>query len=98
MAHGPGGSHAPAAPDSPVAKILPFVSIATMLMTLPQIWTVWVERQVAGVSLLSWGTYLAGACLWFVHGLARRDKSIYVACIGWILLDGAVVVGALVRG
>jgi uncharacterized protein with PQ loop repeat len=98
MDHGPGASRATDAPDSPVAGILPFVSIATMLMTLPQIWTVWVERQVAGVSLLSWGTYLAGACLWFIHGMARRDKSIYVACIGWILLDAAVVVGVMVRG
>jgi hypothetical protein len=49
------------------------------------------------VSLLSWGTYLLGACLWFIHGLARRDKAIYVACIGWILLNGAVVAGVLVR-
>jgi uncharacterized protein with PQ loop repeat len=98
MAHGPGGSPAADTADSPVAKILPFVSIATMVMTLPQIWTVWVEGQVAGVSLLSWGTYLLGACLWFIHGFARRDKATYVACVGWILLDGAVVLGVLVRG
>ena len=97
MAHGPGASQAADTPDSPVAKILPFVSVATMVMTLPQIWTVWVEAQVEGVSVLSWGTYLLGACLWFIHGLARRDKAIYVACIGWILLNGAVVVGVLVH-
>jgi uncharacterized protein with PQ loop repeat len=97
MAHGPGAPQAAAEPDSPVARILPFVSVASMVMTLPQIWTVWVEGQVAGVSLLSWGTYLLGACLWLVHGLARRDKAIYVACIGWILLNGAVVAGVLVR-
>jgi len=44
-----------------------------------------------------WGTYLLAACLWFIHGLARRDKAIYVACIGWILLNGAVVLGLLVQ-
>ncbi|WP_332825544.1 hypothetical protein [Ramlibacter sp.] len=98
MTHGPGASQSAEERDSPVARILPFVSVATMVMTLPQIWTVWVDGQVAGVSLLSWGTYLLGAFLWFVHGLARRDKSIYVACIGWILLNGAVVLGVLVRG
>jgi uncharacterized protein with PQ loop repeat len=98
MAHGPGASQSADAADSPVARILPFVSIATMAMTLPQIWTVWVDGQVAGVSLLSWGTYLLGACLWFIHGLALRDKTIYVACIGWILLNGAVVLGVLVQG
>ena len=100
MAHGPGAS--PAADGagntgSPVEKILPFISIATMVMTLPQIWTIWVDRQAAGVSLLSWGTYLLGACLWFVHGLHKRDKTIYVACIGWILLDAAVVAGVVVQ-
>lgn len=62
MDHGPGASQAAAAPDSPVAKILPFVSVATMVMTLPQIWTVWVDRQVAGVSMLSWGHAILGAC------------------------------------
>ena len=97
MDHGPGASKAAAPADSPVAGILPFLSIATMVMTLPQVWTVWVDGEVAGVSLLSWGTYLLGSCLWFVHGLALRDKTIYVACIGWILLNAAVVVGVLVQ-
>jgi hypothetical protein len=54
-----------------------------------------VGHDVAGVSLLTWGTYLVGACLWFVDGLQKHDRTIYVACIGWILLDGAVVVGVL---
>lgn len=97
MAHGPGASPATPPAGSPVEHILPFVSIATMVMTLPQVWTIWVDRQVAGVSLLSWGTYLLASCLWFVHGLHKRDKAIYVACIGWILLNGAVVAGVLVQ-
>ena len=82
---------------SAVEKLLPYLSVLTMAMTVPQVWTVWVDRQVAGVSLLSWGTYLLAACLWFVHGLQKRDKTIYVACIGWILLNAAVVAGVLVH-
>lgn len=83
-------------PRTQIEKILPVVSILTMLMTLPQVLTVWIARDVSGVSLLSWGTYLIAACLWFVHGLQRRDTAIYLACVGWILLDGAIVVGVLV--
>jgi uncharacterized protein with PQ loop repeat len=85
-----------ASSQSRVEKLLPVLSIATMLMTLPQIFTIWVEHEVRGVSLLSWGTYLLAACLWFVHGLQKKDKSIYVACVGWVLLDAAVVIGVLV--
>ena len=39
-------------------KILPGLSLFTMAMTVPQVWAVWVQEQVAGVSLLSWGAYL----------------------------------------
>ena len=69
-----------------------------MLMTLPQVLTIWVGRNAGGVSLISWAAYLVGACLWFVYGLRKRDETIYLACIGWILLDAAVVIGVIVYG
>lgn len=78
-------------------KILPVLSIFTMAMTVPQVWSVWVEQDTAGVSLLSWSAYLVAAGLWFVDGLRKHDKTIWVACIGWILMDAAVVIGVLVR-
>ncbi len=79
-------------------KVLPLLSVFTMLMTVPQVWTIWVDGDASGVSLLSWGAYLLSACLWFVYGLRKGDKMIYVACIGWVLLDAAVVAGVLLRG
>ena len=98
MVHGVGASPKADPSNGPLEKILPLLSIVTMAMTVPQVWTIWVDHNVAGVSLLSWGTYLIAACLWFVHGLNKRDKTIYLACIGWIALDGAVVAGILFRG
>ena len=77
-------------------KILRALSVATMLMTLPQVLTIWVGRDAGGVSLFSWVSYLVSACFWFVYGLQKRDKTIYLACIGWILLDAAIVVGVFV--
>ena len=35
--------------------------------------------------------------LWLIHGLRKHDKSIYLACIGWIILDAAIVIGVIVR-
>jgi uncharacterized protein with PQ loop repeat len=85
-----------ATPSTAVERVLPYLSALTMIMTVPQIWTIWVEHDTAGISLLSWATYLLAACLWFVHGLQKGDKSIYVACVGWVLLDAAVVIGIFV--
>jgi uncharacterized protein with PQ loop repeat len=98
MVHGVGAPPGAVSTTSPLEKVLPVLSILTMVMTVPQVWAVWVAHDVAGVSLLSWATYLLVACVWFVHGVKKRDKTIYVACIGWILLDGAVVAGLLVHG
>lgn len=78
-------------------RILPVLSVVTMAFTVPQVWAVWVDRQTAGVSLLSWGTYFVVACVWLLDGLRKGDKHIWVACIGWVILDGAVFIGALIR-
>jgi len=41
------------APVSRLEKVLRGMSVFTMLMTIPQVYVVWVQRDVAGVSLLS---------------------------------------------
>lgn len=94
-----GAGAAVAQPAGPwLERVIPVLSVFTMVMTVPQVWSVWVDGETAGVSLLSWGAYLLSGVLWFFYGLQKRDKTIYVACIGWILLDAAVVAGVLWRG
>jgi uncharacterized protein with PQ loop repeat len=79
-------------------RLMGSLSIFTMVMTIPQVLTIWVGRQAAGVSLLSWSAYLVSAVLWFWYGIMKRDRNIYLPCVGWIALDGAVIAGVLVHG
>ena len=82
--------------DALLRRLLGSVSVFTMVMTMPQVLTIWIGHQAAGVSVLSWGAYLLSAVLWLWHGLRSGDPNIYLPCVGWILLNGAVVIGALV--
>ena len=84
--------------DTTLSRVLGFMSVFTMLMTIPQVLTIWVGHQAAGVSVISWSAYLLSAILWFWYGLQKRDKNIYLPCVGWVGLDTAVIVGALVHG
>jgi uncharacterized protein with PQ loop repeat len=84
--------------DPLLRKLLGGMSIFTLLMTVPQVLMIWVGRQAAGVSVWSWGAYLLSALLWLWYGLRKRDRNIYLPCIGWIALDAAVIVGAVVYG
>jgi uncharacterized protein with PQ loop repeat len=90
------GSHGPQT-VSGLEKVLRGLSVFTMLMTVPQVLTIWIGRDAGGVSLVSWVSYLVSACLWFVYGLQKHDKTIYLACVGWVLLDAAIVIGVIVH-
>ncbi len=83
-------------PSGVMKRLLGGMSVFTLLMTIPQALAIWVSHQAAGVSALSWGAYFISAMVWFWYGLGKRDKNIYLPCIGWMLLDGAVIVGAFV--
>jgi uncharacterized protein with PQ loop repeat len=74
--------------------VLRVFSVLTLFMTVPQVVTVWTVAA-SGVSVVTWLFYLLSAILWLVYGVRERDKTIYLACIGWILLDAAIVIGVV---
>ena len=85
-------------PKSVMHRILGSLSIFTLLMTIPQVLAIWISHQAAGVSALSWSAYLITAVVWLLYGLQTADKNIYLPCVGWILVDSAVLVGVIVYG
>jgi uncharacterized protein with PQ loop repeat len=85
-----------AVPKPLMRRLLGSASIFSLVMTIPQVLTIWVGGSAAGVSLLSWTAYLATALLWLWYGLQERDRNIYMPCIGWIALDSAVILGAII--
>jgi uncharacterized protein with PQ loop repeat len=74
------------------------MSLFIMFMTIPQVMTIWIGHHAAGVSLLSWSAYLISAVFWLWFGIQKRDRNIYLPCVGWIVLDGRVIVGAFISG
>jgi uncharacterized protein with PQ loop repeat len=84
--------------DMRLRRLLGGMSVFTVLMTIPQVVTIWIGHQAGGVSILSWSAYLMSAILWFWFGMRQRDKNIFLPCVGWIALDSAVIVGAVIYG
>ena len=86
----------PSGPDAGLRRLLGAMSVFTMLMTIPQVLTIWVGQQAAGVSLFTWSAYLVSAILWLWFGIQKGDKNIYWPCVGWIVLDVAVITGVII--
>jgi hypothetical protein len=61
--------------DGGLTGVLRVFSMLTLLMTVPQVVTVWTVAA-SGVSLVTWLFYLLSAILWLVYGVRERDKTI----------------------
>ena len=84
-------------PPSKMKHLLGAFSIFTLAMSVPQAVTIWITHQAAGVSLISWAAYLLSAVAWLLYGVQKHDRNVYLPCLGWIAVDGAVIIGILVN-
>ncbi|HJO01876.1 MAG: PQ-loop domain-containing transporter [Candidatus Woesearchaeota archaeon] len=68
------------------------------LMTLPQLTKIWIEKNAAGVSVISWASYLIAAIFWLIYGIMHKEKPIIFAYSLWIGLEILIVVGTIIYG
>ncbi len=81
-----------------IDHIIYVVAFIGPIMTIPQIFKVWVEQNPSGVSLLTWSTYTITAFFWGVYGVVHKDKPLMLSSLLWILFDALIVIGILVYG
>lgn len=95
MQHDP--SQVPGGGQDALDRVMSGMSLFTLAMTVPQAVSVWTIAQATGVSRWSWGAYLLSAVTWLFYGLRKHDKHIWLPCVGWIVLDGAILAGLLIN-
>jgi uncharacterized protein with PQ loop repeat len=84
-----------APPASGIERVLRILVIVTMFMTIPQVVAAW--KEPAGISLVSWLTYLASSIAWLAYGLRKHDRLIWLSNAGWVLLDVGIIAGVIVH-
>ena len=74
--------------DTKLRALLGGMSVFTMIMTVPQVLTIWVGHQAAGVSILSWSAYFASTLLWLWFAGSVTGTS---TCRAWVGLHSMVL-------
>ena len=74
-------------------KIVMVVAIFSPLATLPQLYKIWVEKLVSGVSLFTWSMYFIFTIPLFAYGIVHKDKPIIVMYLLWLIIGALVVMG-----
>ncbi|MFC1752460.1 hypothetical protein ACFL96_03600 [Thermoproteota archaeon] len=72
------------------------VGIFGPIMTLPQVSKIWIEKNAAGVSAISWGAYLITTSFWLAYGIMHKEKPIIMTYSLWLVLELFIITGVLI--
>lgn len=76
-------------------RVVYIVGIMMILMTLPQIYKIYVEKNASGVSIITWIAYTVGAVTWTTYGFIKKDKPILIVNSIWVFMDLLIIVGCI---
>ncbi len=77
-------------------KLMLVFAFAYPLSAVPQIITVF-SGDVAGVSMLSWLSFLMFATVFLIYSMIHKIKPMIITYAIWWLVDAAVVVGIIIN-
>ncbi len=78
-----------------IDKYIYVIAAMSITMTLPQIWDIWVIRNVSGISLASWLAYTVASVAWLVYGIGHKEKILIFTNAIWVFLDLMIVLGII---
>ncbi len=70
--------------------------IAAPVFTVPQLLEIYIGQTSAGVSLITWSTYLLLSTYWSIYGIIHRQKPITVMYISQATIQIFIVTGIIV--
>lgn len=79
-----------------ILKYLIYIcSICGPILTLPQIYYIWLHKNAEGVVILSWVGYLLIAIVWTIYGITYKQKLVALSSGLWIIVETIVIIEAL---
>jgi len=78
---------------STLDKLTYVAGIALPLFTIPQAISIYSNKNVSGVSLLTWLFYLFSSAMFAVFGIIHREKLLIVTYVPFVIVEAVIVVG-----
>lgn len=86
----------PDAVKNNIDKLVYGVSVMVPAVTFVQAWKIWTEKNADGISLTAWAGYILGNIIWVVYGLAHQERPIILMYTLLIIMNTAILIGALI--
>lgn len=76
-----------------IDKLVYLSAFISVFANVPQLAKIWVDKNTAGVSMLTWLGFLAGSAFWLTYGIIHKEKPIIVANICFVIIQFFIVLG-----
>lgn len=89
--HKPRSSHV-------IDRLILLVAFVQPLSTIPQIITIYAHQDAHSISFITWGLFILFDIMWLWYGIAEKQLPVLVSAIMFTLMEGAVMLGAILYG
>lgn len=72
------------------------VGIGSTLFNIPQIITIWANKDAQGVSLLSWVGFSIASLFWLFYSIHHKEKALIITFGLNFLFQFAIIVGVII--
>ncbi|MBI2173009.1 MAG: hypothetical protein HYT73_02235 [Candidatus Aenigmarchaeota archaeon] len=79
-------------------KLIFAVGVLGPIMTIPQLLKIFAERNAAGLSIVTFVSYLILDFFWLAYGIMHKEKPIIITFAAWILLNIIIIAGIMMYG
>ena len=85
--------------NSPIIdKLIYFGGVLGPLMTLPQLFKIYFEKNATGVSAISWFAYAVGSSFWVWYGLTHKQKPLIFSYSIFLVIEILIIIGVFIYG
>jgi uncharacterized protein with PQ loop repeat len=67
-------------------------------MNIPQLTTIWIDKHVSGVSVITWIGFLLGSSFWLCYGVVHKEKPIILTNGLYVIIQFFIVLGLFLYG
>lgn len=68
---------------------------AGVIFSIPQVASVWIGKNVAGLSLITWLSFLIGTLCWLFYAIVHKEKPMMIINLAFSFLNLLIVIGII---
>jgi len=78
-------------------KFIYIMVVLAPISNLPQLYNVWIEKNVSGVSYISWLIFSLSSIAWFIYGFLHKDKHVMIMYSSLMIIQTLIAIGAMMN-